>query len=499
MTKNELIRLIKSLSGSEKRNFKLYTKKQAGPKDYLDLFDIVNQTLLNGDGQSIEAQFKEKHPKKSFENTAHYLLKVTIDSLVHTRKEKDKWFQQYHSLMRSKVLFERSLSREGYKEIMKAQELSVALQDSLTYYHTCRLELNYWSDRSFAEKTEQDIVQMQMKAKSTLRLLHKIQEQSSLFDILRYRGIYAGKSLSSEDNVKLNDLLISELSLITRGTQQSFESQKLNLLFQSFYFINISDYKSSLKPFYDLNNLFENNESVWNFPPYDYLSTLEGILDSLRTIMYYDEMEYFINKVEILTEKKYPENFQIIARQTVYIYKLIVLINRAELHQAKHLADAIPPELLTEAILVDYEKLTELLFYIGIITYLAGDLKKANNYFSFITTIGKVNHSISVYKPSRLMHILIHYELDNMSYLDYEIRSYKRTFKKRGKALGIERLILLVIKFDPKRKGKLKNKLFWMKLAKVREGITHSKYEKQILKYFDFLNWVKEKLCQHAD
>ena len=65
MTKNELIRLIKSLSGSEKRNFKLYTKKQAGPKDYLDLFDIINQTLLNDEGQSIEMQFKEKHPKKS--------------------------------------------------------------------------------------------------------------------------------------------------------------------------------------------------------------------------------------------------------------------------------------------------------------------------------------------------------------------------------------------------------------------------------------------------
>lgn len=119
--------------------------------------------------------------------------------------------------------------------------------------------------------------------------------------------------------MKLNDLLISELSLITRGSQHNFESQKLHLLFQSFFFVNISDYKSSLKSFYDLNNLFESNESVWNFPPYDYLSTLEGILDNLRTIKYFNEMEYYINKIDILTEKKYPENFQIIARQTIYI------------------------------------------------------------------------------------------------------------------------------------------------------------------------------------
>lgn len=162
------------------------------------------------------------------------------------------------------------------------------------------------------------------------------------------------------------------------------------------------------------------------------------------------------------------------------------------------MADTIPPELLTKAILIDYDKLTELLFYIGLITFLTGNFKKANTHFGFITTIGKVNYSVSVYKASRLMHILIHYELDNLSYLDYEIRSYKRTFKKSGKALRIEQLILMVIKFDPKRKSKFKNKLLWEKIAKDRDEIEQSKYEKQILKYFDFLSWVKDKLYQPA-
>lgn len=508
MIKNELIQLIKTLSGPEKKSLKLYCKKQAGQKDYLDLFEIINQASLGGDAESIQAQFKQKHPNKSFENTAQYLLRITTDSLIQIRTSHDKWFQQYYSLMRAKVLSERSLWQEGYKELKKAQKLSKELQDNIIHYLTCRLELNYWSESGFSTISEQELVDAQMKAKSTLRLLHQIQEHYSLFELLRHRVIYSGKSLSDSDKMKLNDLLISELSLTTRGSQHSFESQKLHLLFQSFFFINIGDYQSSLKSFKELNILFESNKTIWNFPPYDYLSDLEGILDSLRTIAYYNEMEYFIHKVEKLSQQAYPEYFQKIARQTMYIYTLNVLVHQGNLDQAKQLVNTIPTALFNKTSFGNYEKLIELLFYAGLTFFCAKDFQKSNKHIHVIMTIRKVNYNSPIYKASRLLHILIHYELDNLSYLDYEIRSYKRVLKKigqrgrqsslrpspsGGKKLKIEGLILKVIKLDPKRRSISKNQLTWKKMEKDVQAIEQSKYEKQVLKYYNFNSWVKEK------
>ncbi|AHM63164.1 hypothetical protein D770_24595 [Flammeovirgaceae bacterium 311] len=493
MIKNELIQLVKTLSGPEKRSFKLYCKKQSGPKDYLDLFEIIDQAPLNGESEWVKSQFKKKHPNKSFENTAQYLLRVTTDSLIQIRTSHDKWFQQYNSLMRTKVLFERSLLQEGYKELKRAQKLSDELQDNITHYQACRLELNYWSESGFSGMTEQDLVDMQMKAKSTLRLMHQIQEHYTLFELLRHRVINAGNSISDTDKTKLNDLLISELSLTTRGSQDNFESQKLYLLFQSFFFISVGDYTSSLKSFKELNSLFELNESIWNFPPYDYLSALEGILDSLRTIRYFNEMEYFINKVEKLLKQEYPEHFQANAKQIIYIYSLYVLVNQNKLYEAKQLVNFIPSVLLTNSNFSNYEKLMELHYYAALTFFYLKEFQKSNQHINVIMTLGKVSNNSSIYKASRLLHLLIHYELDNMSYLEYEIRSYKRALKKSGKVLKIEWLILKIIKLDPKRRSISKNRLTWKKMEKEVQAIALSKYEMQVLKYYDYNIWIRSK------
>src|SRR5690554_6876603 len=176
MMKIELAKLVKSLSGPEKRYFKLYCKKQSGQKEYMDLFEIICNRSLEGDPEITEILFKKKCPGKSYENATKYLLKVITDSLIQIGVANDKWFQQYQSMMRSKILFERALPNEGYKEIKKAQKISAELEDNLIQFHCSRVELNYFSTSGFGQMEEKDLIEIQMKAKSHLRHLHLLQE-----------------------------------------------------------------------------------------------------------------------------------------------------------------------------------------------------------------------------------------------------------------------------------------------------------------------------------
>ena len=494
MKKNDLIRLVKSLSGPEKRFFKNYCKRQSGPKEYLDLFGIiVNQAF--GDIELIESCFKSKHPEKSFDNAAAYLFKIITDSLVQISIANDKWFQQYHSIMRSKVLFERSLPREGYKEIKKAQKISTDLQDNLVSFQSHRLELNHLTESGFIQMEEKDLVELQMKTKNYLRQLHLLQEHSSLFEVLILRLTQSGRSLSTEDTEKLNDLLISELSLITRGNQSNFESQKMHLLFQSYFLVHTGQFKSSLKSFKELSSLFENNKMLWSFPPYDYLFTVDGILDNLRSIGYFREMAFFIQKLEELMEQKFPEYFQTIAWQTIYVYKLNMLINNEDPSSAIQLSTSIPSAFLNKDNTGSYDKQTELMYYIGLAYFCTGDFQKANKQLSKITGFGKIKENSAIFKAAWLTHMLVHYELDNINFLDYEIRSYKRIFSKNGKVLKIESLIFKTIKNDPKRKSKISNLKLWSKIEKDVTEIAQNNFEKQLLKYYDFGQWIKKKLA----
>jgi len=472
----------------------MFCKKQSGSKTYMDLYNIIDSQPLIENSESIAQKFSEKHPGKSFENTAQYLLKLVTDSLVQIGTVKNEQFQQYFCLMRSQVLFERSISEEGYKELKKAQQLAAGLQDSLIQFYGYRQELKYLSGLGFPKMTEKELVEMQMKAKVNLRQLHQIQEHSSLFEQLRYRLIYSERSLSMVKETQFNDLLISELSLITRGSTFPFEMEKNHLLFQSFFLIHTGKYKSSLESFKELNKLFENNESIWNFPPYHYLHTLEGILDNLRSIKYFNQMDFFIKKIEKLLEPKYPEHFQTTAKQIIYIYQLNILINTNKFSNAITLSESIPDALIKNEKFINYEKRVELLFHISLAFFEIEDFKNANKHMHIIKLLGKVKENSSVYRASCLMHIIIHYELNDLSFLNYEIRSYKRNFKKTGELLDLERIIFKIIKHDPKNKNNLKNLNLWNRIETNLLEINKSNYQRQILKYYDFNSWLKKKL-----
>jgi len=493
MVQTELLQLIRSLSSAEKRNFKLLCKKQIGDKDYLQLFNLINEADKDVELKSIKINFNKKFPTKSFENTAQYLFKTITDSLIQVRIINDKWFQQHYNIMGAKILLERSLVKEGFKELKKAQKTSLLLQDNFTHYQACRYELDFLTNHDFIGVNEQALIDKQMKAKRALRITLQTHEHNSLFETLRHRFINSGVSISDGDKEKLNDLVLGELSLSDRGSSYNFESQKLHLLFQSFFFINIGDYKSSLNSFTELNALFEKHSDIWNYPPYDYLSTLEGILDNLRTIKYYQEMYYFIDKLKKLVNKNYPGNFEIIVNQMIITNELCVLVNTGKTKKAIEQIKTLPSSMFKVHQLINYEIINELYFYIGLALYKNNEFKNANKYIGDILFLEKTNFNSSVFKASRLLHIIVHYQLGNNSYLDYTIRSYKRAFKKVGKELKIETLLLNVVTLDPKRRSKAQNANS-LKKAKVEiSKIESSNYEKQILKYFDFCIWIKEQ------
>jgi hypothetical protein len=315
-----------------------------------------------------------------------------------------------------------------------------------------------------------------------------------LYELLKYRLTHSGKVLSEEGKQQLNDLLLSEMGLVTGRIKNNFESQKLHLLFQSFFFTDIGDYKSALKTFYELNRLFEQNPSIWNYPPLDYLSSLDGILDSLRTIGSYEDMPFYIDKMGQLAEQHYPEYFQFIVEKSRVIYQLTIFTARKKYKDAVQFIQKVDPILLKLQALVDYDKQSELLFYFGLSYFGVKDFNKAQKYINEIVLIGKINYQSLIYKASRLLNIIIHYERNNLEYLDYEIRSYKRSFQLKSKLMRTEKIIFKVIKLHPCMNNLKKNKQLWLKIEPDAAAIQKDKYEMQLQKYFDFIGWIKNKL-----
>jgi tetratricopeptide (TPR) repeat protein len=493
MLKNDVVRLVKTLSTTEKRYFKLNCKKQSGDRAYLSLFDIIDQTQFK-DIEQLEDKFKLSNPKASFETTANYLLRIVTDSLVNARADKDSPFEQMQSYMRAKVLFDRSLINEGFKELKKMQRSASVTQNHLMEYMACREELLMLSTLNFPNVDDKQVIDMQMKSKSTLKTLLQVHDHNSLFDLLKIRLINTGKTTSELAKRNLNDLLLSELSLVTSKVAYNFESTKLHLMFQSFFFTSIGDYKSALKTFSELNTLFELNIEKPSASPADYLSSLEGILDSLRTIRAYTEMPFYINKINSLFHVKNTEQFNQRIIKAAVTFQLNYLIGTNKFKEALEFTVYNNNLLFNETVITDYERHCELLFYCCLAHYGKGEFEKALKYINRITMLGKANYRFTIYKAAKLLGILIRYELGDIDYIHYEIRAYKRLSRTKGEVLRIEKLIFKIVMLDPNNNSLVKNKLLLKKIEPGMKDILNDKYELQVLKFYDFLNWIDVKL-----
>ena len=265
------------------------------------------------------------------------------------------------------------------------------------------------------------------------------------------------------------------------------------MLFQSFYFTTTGDYRLALKTFSELNDLFESNVKTLDTTPADYLSSLEGILDSLRTIRAYDEMDFYINKVNSLINPKYTEQFNYRALKTILTFKLNLLTGKGEFKAALDIINKQDDLLLKETIISDYEKHCELLFYIGLTWFGLNDWEKSLRYINKIAHLGRANQHFIIYKAAKLLGMLSRYELGDRDYLQYEIRSFKRMARNKGESLLIEQLIFKLVNLDPNSNSVVKNKLELNKLTPTINRIIHDKYELQVLKFFDFSSWIIKK------
>ncbi|SFC72561.1 hypothetical protein SAMN05421747_12144 [Parapedobacter composti] len=488
----ELEKLINSLSGPEKKTFKLHCAKLQGPKDYLTLFDLATEQA-SGDNQPLKQRFKERYPTKSFENTSNYLYKVLTDVLVQIRIEQDTWYQQHQSLMKARLCFERSIPDRARKELQKAFKLASGNQNHAMAYQAARMELTALTDMGFPGVTEQQLVDKQMKAKHLLQLLRQLHEHFALYELLSHRLTKGAFNVDGKQDKWVNDLVLSELSLTTRGSRHQFEPQKLHLLFQSFFFIHTGDYRSALRIFNDLNRLIETNESMWDYPPYDYLSALDGILDSLRSIGYYQEMVLFIDKVAMLAKRAYPDHFKSLAVLTFQVYKLNMHLGLGSYDTAVQWITANNGERHQLSIMNSHEKQLEYAYFEGLTYFVTKQWHKANRCLRRLLTNDRQDARFPVYRAGRLLYVLLRYEQDEMAYLEYEIRSYKRAFGKLGKAYKVEKLIFNTISMDPKRRGNAWKASTRKKIAAQVHDIRKEKKELQLLKFFRYDNWVLSK------
>ena len=487
---DSLLVLVYSMDAAEKRYFQLNTKMHEGKKDYQLLFDLILQSDMTSG--LVKIKFKKQKPDASFEITCNHLYHTLLDKLSAKDAPKDIEFQVLKAYQQAKFLFSRNLSDDAFQLIEKHKVIALEYELFSPFLMLAKLEIRFYDQLDFNDIDENSIVKFQAKIESVSRQQRAIENHTGLYNLISLRQIKQGAIRTEAEKEKLNDLAFNELQAVSGQLKNSFEAQKLHLLFQSAYFIKTANPKSSLKVYYELNELFENNRKLWGNPPYFYLNHLKGILNNLRWFGHYNEMPFFIDKMKILVSDQSSGKYFI--QSLIYLFESLILTDQQKYQEALQHLEKQEPELMEKIASQSVVSRAELALQIATVLFWNKAYKKALQIIRPQLNVGRPFLQVPLIKTIRFLNILIHYELNDFDFLDSEIRSFERDLVKRNKLFKSERIILKGIKqcnkeFDPHKRIKHLNGQI-EKLIQLKSD----PFENQLLKTFGFIEWFEKKL-----
>lgn len=485
-----VVSLVHSLSKAEKRQFKMYSSLQKGEKDYVLLFKVIEK---HHNEKDIKKAFEIRSDGSVFNVAIKHLYKVLTDSLLQLKMGQDKESALHTELLKATILLDKSLYLEGFKALHKVQRDAEEYEQYILLLLATRMELNYLNSLNFQGLTESELQKKQGKIEEVIRYIKNSHQHSTLYEILGHRLTHKGHVRTNEQKKELNDLVVSEMTIMANPLAFTVESAKIHLLFQANYFITINDYKSALKAFYELIELLEEHRYLWVDSPGDYLVSIEGILDSLRTIGQYDSMKFFLDKLTKLPGQ--TGKFEVMVQQVNYIYTLSSYSDRGQYHKALQLPGKYKETLFDKIDMLDPNKQAEVFLYTALIYFGNNDLNKSHFYLGKVLFKGKEYYKLPVFQTFRLLHLLIHNEMGNDDVVTNELRSVKRTMVGgQHKTYRVEKIIFSFVRLSIQSLSGKEKAALAEKYKSMFSAIGKDKNEIQVLKIFDFDSWIESKI-----
>ena len=484
-----LLVLIHSMSKAEKRYLKLYSNLQEGDKGYLTLFTQMEESASIDE---VARRFNREVRGSSFDIAVKYLYKVVMECLTHLRSRDDIQSRISNRLSEAEILFRCGLLQPAVEQLLAAKKLAKKHGQSTLLLLIRQTELQYLSAGNFPDIREKQLVERQMKMNETLRHLRCATQHLQLYDILKYRSMHRDKVRSERDKQSLNDLVLSELHLIANNSYKGFEVDKLHQLFQSTYFLQSSNYMAAIRIYRQLLELFDQHPEQILDPPLYYLDAVLGILDSLLSARLYDEMPFFIARLQQLAAGNYSQDFIRRIQIHIYLYESFRLINSGSIAKAEVLYAANRETIFRKLAQQRLDQQLILLLNQVVLHMASQRLADARKTMARIREAGQVFYHFPEFRITRLIDLLLQAEYGHMDFVESEIKSIRRN--STIEIDSVERQIFQFVRLYPLPHSKRERNRLWVRIQERIKRISQAEYERPLLKFFDFAAWIESRL-----
>lgn len=492
---DELHKLIKSLSQSEKRFFKIYASRHviADGNNYVLLFDaIAHQKKYNE--EALKSKFQNVAFSKRFAAVKNYLHQLVIKSMRNFHASATIDVELKEMLIDIDFLYQKGLYKQCEKLHRKAEKLAIE-----TDKKTRLLEILEWKAKLMQigntepepDKIHKKVFEEESRIldsiKQTLQLKSEVLD---IFSIIRKKGF-----ARSEKDLELMKALINKYKRLNYNKLTFNDKYYLNYI-NTVYYSSLGNNQKSIEFTKSNIELLESIPAKLQEEEFEkYIVTLNNLVVNYIHLKKIPETGPFIRKIRSLATHNIRENILLWATS----YKLIlgVCVRSADYEQAERIAneirsgidfyhDKIPP-----ADIVSFK------YNIAIVYFVNNKHSKAIKALNEIINENDNNYSLrdDIQSFARIMRLIIFWEKGEQEMLPYAAVSAYRFLYKRKRLYKFENIVLQFIREKlPYITTGSKQIAAFKELQTKLETIFKDPLEKKVLDYFDFITWIESKV-----
>lgn len=488
-----LFQLIHSLQKSEKRNFKLYIKRNTSNEDLkiIQLFDVLDK--MNEYDEQVLLSKIPFIKKEQLANRKAHLYKQILSSLRLLENNENIDIQLHEQLDHARILYNKGLYLQSLKILDKTKENAKA--------HN---QISFLIQALFLEKK-----------------IESLHITRSLMD--RSKQLTSEANTATDHLVSINQLSNLALELyawyIKNGHARNEKDEKtLTLFFKQ----NLPAHHVELTGFYQ--KLYQYQCYCWYaFIRQDYLMyyryTQKWVdLFTAEPFMLEIETAHFIKGMHNLLSANFGlynyagfdktiklfENFadtEIVKRNAnnsiqVFVYLNIARINQHFMHGSFQEGLALVPYIKNKldeyALYLDSHRVLVFYYKIASLYFGSGDYDNTIRYLNKIIN-WKVDLRNDLQCYARLLHLIAHYELGNFNLLEYLIKSVYRFMAKMENLGTVEEQIFAFLRRSFQLTEKELKPEFEKLLVRLKQ-LENNRFATRAFAYLDVISWLESKI-----
>lgn len=450
----DLYYLIKSLTKAEKSYFRKFASRHIiGNKNkYLRLYEEISN--INSSAEYDENDIKAKFPKEkfieSFPVIKNYLFEIIMKSLNSFYSDSTADFQIKSNVRNIEILYKKALYDKCKKMLNKAFKQAYKYDNYIQILELIKLKKNLIHEGAYGSNEYENLEKAYREEKDILNIIHNLNE----YRLLSYKArsiMNLNTKNETKKNQKFQELNLHPL-LLSHSCALSFPALISFYHVKAFIYEHMNEPKKVLECRLKLVKLMESQPERIKDNPTNYVVLLYNLIYTCSSLKIYQEFNRYLLKLRSV-ENEYPdkisENLKILIFMGPYNSELRMYCETGQFEKGYEKLGAV------ERGLNRYEgkiNKTDENYCYYLMAYINFGLKKYDESLRWINKILNDRTNApenSMVVNSKILSLIIHYELENFDYLEYLIKSTYRYLKKIIKINKTQKLIINFLRKIP--------------------------------------------------